>query len=93
MAWRGVACHVLMRAFLVLVLGSWVVGVRGMSGPGILEYVSQTLRSVVTPLRPLLPPRHSKRALKSRSDGVHIPQCPPRPHKILTTDDIPAKYP
>lgn len=52
MAWRGVACHVLMNAFLVLVLGSWVVGVRGMGGPEVLGYVSQTLLSVSPPYDP-----------------------------------------
>jgi hypothetical protein len=86
--WRGVAWRVMsVRAFLVLVLvlGSWIVGVRGMSGPPRVRRF--------TPLRPLLPPCHRKRALKRRRNGVHVPQRPPGPHEIVSADDIPAEYP
>lgn len=45
-------CYVLMSAFLVLVLGSWTVGVWDMNGLGIVGYMSQILLVASPPYDP-----------------------------------------
>lgn len=96
--WRGVACHVLMSAFLVVVLGSWIVGMRGMRGPGNLCNVSQTLLSALPPHDPssLLVMANALSRVgvtgSTSPNARHVPTkfCPPTIYPLNTHNPSPT---